>query len=112
MNTFPRLTPLEQEILNHRLDVPDAIADALPEYSNVDVADVADFLLASEVDKARAINEQLMYDVLADAVSGSVYLGASSEESEMKQSTIARAGNSLARKISAYIGRKVEFPAC
>jgi hypothetical protein len=51
-------------------------------------------------------------EVLADCVEGSTYYGASDggDLSPQRMAAIARAGESLARKVSEVVGRRVVFP--
>lgn len=107
-----KLTPLEREILNHRLEVPDAIADAL--------MDNDDYSL-NEEDIENAINKlyrggdaetDIEKLVLWDCVDGSTYGARSDEITHQKQAAIDRAGDSLARKVSAVIGKDVYFRHC
>ena len=105
------LTPLESEILRHRLECPDGIADALE----------MDFNLAHEVCKSLLESgflatlgggaSSVIHAVLADAVEGSTYYGASKHnDSDQKLAAISRAGNSLAAKIGKLVGRELSYP--
>ena len=103
------LTATEREIIVHRLEVPDAIADVLgEEYDPGAVADAIDRLSAgadatSDVERA----------VLAECVAGSTYYAAAvSDEtlSPQKLDAILRVGRALARKVGDYTGQAVRFP--
>lgn len=102
------LSKMQWEILKHRLEVPEAIAEAL---ENVEAEDCAD-----ELERGRlrlAITEygtDLVCQVLEDAVAGSTYYGSASDESPLRQAQILKSGQALAEKVSRYIGRDVEFP--
>ena len=110
-NTLPKLTSLEREILNHRLDVPDALADVFDgTYAREDVQWVAHHLRRGDLNEAVKINPEIALDVLADAVEGSTFLAAASEESHQKQTAIWNAGDSLAQKIGKFLGRNIYFP--
>lgn len=119
------LTGYEARILRHRLDIPDAIVDALtdveegePPYSEADVESVVDALSRSlgeghEIDttEAEAISPEITRDVLVDCVDGSTWVGCM--KGNVSNATIGRAvatGQRLADKIAAYAKRNVEFP--
>jgi hypothetical protein len=108
------LTALEADILCHRLEVPDAISDALNGEETVwhpdDVQAVCDVLLETGLRAACDINESLAHAVLEDAVTGSTYFGAASAESDQKQSAIYAAGGRLAEKIGRLVGRELSYP--
>lgn len=107
------LTPLEQEILQHRLDVPDAICDGLGGHGwhQEDVAAVVELVAAGNWDEACAICKPIACAALKDAVDGSTYYGAAiGNTSEQEMARILRAGNSLARKVAALIGERVIYP--
>jgi len=110
------LTEMEQRILNHRLEVPDAIADAIEAGEDDEVGAVCDKLIAGDLDGANAIDADLTKYVLADAVEGSTYLacadGALSggETTPQKYGAECRVGRSLAKKISAYVGQALRIP--
>lgn len=103
-----KLSPLQWEILKHRLEVPECIAEALdnPEAENC----------AEELERGNlrlAITEygvELVSDVLEDAVSGCTYYGAASDQSPLQRSNILRSLDALAEKVGQYIGREVEYP--
>lgn len=106
-----KLTPLELDILNHRLAVADALAEVLEgDYHKDDVVAVADLLAKGDLAAALRVSKVLVYDVLDDAVAGSTYLGSASSQSPQKQAAIYRAGESLACKVGCYIGRKLVYP--
>lgn len=108
----PKLTKLETEILNHRLEVPDCILDCLEEESDVDLDEAGlaiDKILAGkwdEVDLTPATKA-----VLKDAVEGSMYYGASKDSiSPQMNGRIHRAGRTLAEKIGQLIGEAIYYP--
>ncbi len=107
-NPFPiRLTSLETIILDHRLTVPDALADALEEeFPNAEgnITDIADVLFLRDWAKAISINENIAKAVLADAVNGSTYYALSITEYELN--AIYRAGVSLANKVENFTNIK------
>lgn len=113
-----KLTKTESDILRHRLEIGDCIADALPEYHPEDVMDVAQLLLNrltfDEINTSDAdeIGVNMTKAVLADAVEGSTWIAASISEGVRPQ-TVGRyiaAGESLAKKIGEYVGRELRFP--
>lgn len=106
---MPTFTKLETEIIQHRLGVPECIADALEEYSREDVE-------AECFNLQRGIVEfdltQLLHrDILAECVEGSTFYGAAvGNETPQKLASIERACESLADKVSKALGRKIIFP--
>lgn len=111
-----RLSPLEKDILNHRLEVPDAIADYLTSSDGntftVDgIEDMATRLLTGDYDAAIALNPPLAHAVLQDAVESSTYLGASIDKVSVKEEMrIRNAGASLAGKVGNLIGHDIYYP--
>lgn len=106
------LTKLETEILNHRLEMAEEIAEALDRHFQEDVQDVrtvAALLMAGDFDTCLANAPELTADILQDAVDGSTYLGHANHMSRQAESAARRAGESLAEKVGAFIGRNVEF---
>lgn len=116
------LTPSESDVLNHRLEVPDCLADALAEdYHPEDVEEIAGHLLARDYAAAVAISQKITHAVLADCVNGSTYAAAAysrgytmADKDNSAQAAAwraaVRAGRSLAKKVSALIGEPVAFP--
>lgn len=111
-----RLTPLEKDILNHRLEVPDAIADYLTsgpdtQFAEADISAMCSKLLTGDYDAAIASDKALAHAVLQDAVEGSTYLGASIGNVSIKEEMAIRsAGNSLAGKVGDLIGKDIYYP--
>jgi hypothetical protein len=108
-----KLSPLQAEILSHRLEVPDALADAL-ERSTEQVEAACEELL--RLAKSRTIVwdalNSLSREVLIDAVEGSTYYGASSAGEHPRQlANISKAGDSLADKLAKVSGQPVYFPS-
>ena len=122
-----KLTPTENEILLHRLAVPDALADtltdcaegespALPDVSREYVEQVAAEL--HEAMQARAFIPSVLTPteraILADCVEGSTFFGniedavALGEVSKSKAARQVAAMESLAEKIGRLIGRQVK----
>ncbi len=108
-----KLTKLENEILAHRLEAPDCLAEAIEE-SNVDpdsVETVCAMLLDGEYEDALEFDRKATLEVLADAVEGSTYLGTELGNGRpQKERAILRAGESLADKLSSVVGRKLVYP--
>lgn len=100
------LTLFEREILDHRLEVPDAIADAIER--DFDVVDESCRHL--RYDTIHWVIRPIDRLVLEDAVSGSTYAAAASQGSHQLQSETRRSGPNLAKKISKLIGKDVDFP--
>jgi len=114
------LTELETKILNHRLEVPDAIVDALngEEDENIffpdDIDDICEMLLEGSFLSAQDYSYTITEAVLVDCVDGSTYWGASKTngDSNQKLGAIERAGNSLVKKIRAFTDHEeaIVFP--
>lgn len=113
------LTHLELEILRHRLEIPDAIAEALgPDgddmgYAEDDVHAVVNALHALDWTLATTISEDITRDVLIDCVTGATWVACMI--GEFSEQLIARhgyAGQRLADKISAHyeIEPRLAFP--
>ena len=110
-----KLTKLEQDILNHRLEAPDTMYEALEEYHEDDIYDICQVLLKGDYDKAKQISESLMKAILVECVAGSTYYACGIGEpweTEQHLGMIAKAGQSLAEKIAVYVGydKELEFP--
>jgi hypothetical protein len=111
-----KLTELEREIVRHRLEVPDAIIECLPEYHPADVEAVIDAMYADKFDDAKAISEGIVKAVLFDCVDGSTFGAAaygaysSGEITHQRYIAICVAGSKLARKVSELVGKRVVFP--
>ncbi len=114
-------TQSEIDILDHRLQVPDAIADAL-ESDFPHTGDVQDLVrqLCHYVKIDRAIEAvalpELEKAILADALEGSTFF-ASSEDAlalgEISRGQLLNwhnAANSLEQKISNLLGRNIHIP--
>jgi hypothetical protein len=114
LNRTLKLTATQREILNHRLTVPDAMAEVLAEdHAAEDVELVADLLLAGRLSDAMAHSGAVTHDVLVDAVEGSTVTGCDISEhgrSSLRIQATINAGNALARKIGKFVGREVAFP--
>lgn len=110
-----KLTPLEIEILKHRLEVPDCIAQSL-DADTGDVDKVCKLLLASlatgELDDEQDYNLPLGRDILAECVEASTYCGAMTDESPAKYRAAQRAAESLAKKVGKLIGRELRAMTC
>lgn len=125
-----KLTPLEREILDHRLSIPDCIAEALtdvcegdpePPYSIDEVEHVAKLLgvsrdLQATYESLTAEYGPVVAAVLKDAVEASTYFGAATGEnndgkmSDQKLRSIGHAGCRLATKIGDMIGEVLIYP--
>lgn len=121
-----QFTSLELEILTHRLENADAIADVYrdtaAENGSDDERDAAYWsafnmaeTLLEVVKSGEPISKDDLCDlgkfVLADCVSGSVWVGCMiGVESDQKINSHYRAGSALAEKISRIVGYQVLFP--
>lgn len=118
MNTLRnvlKLTTLEHEILQHRLVIGDCIAGCFLaddcQWTFDEIVDVADLLANGDLDGAVAMNQELAFAVLQDAVEGSTYLGAAiGNVSDHKFAAIERAGESLADKVGRFIEKTIYCP--
>ena len=118
-----RLPDLESEILRHRLEVPDCIADVLiagcyPEpscYTVDEVVDAAEELL-NMLPRLPAVLTDLQCQVLFDCCAGSTFVVCAAAEygtnkmSTGKWSSINRAASSLEKRMSKITGFKCEIP--
>jgi hypothetical protein len=116
-----KLTKLESDILRHRLEVPDAIADALADegYRPDFIWGAAEYILNGitrhGLDLSRELlQEPLCRDILQDCIEGSTYCGSmievgaeSRQVEQAKYRAAVRAMESLAEKIGAAIDRKL-----
>lgn len=118
------LTELEREILNHRLEVGDCIAEVLTAddrdagregvdaqgYHWDDIEAVAHFLHVGRWQHALDINEGIVREVLWEAIDGNTYVGTCEgavEDGQMtRQAFVARerAMDSLTMKVWEWLG--------
>lgn len=112
---FQSLTAGEAEILDHRLEVGDAIAANLTDsedtgdYSREEFEDVAEFLLCRAYTTA-AQHPAVAALVLEESVNGSAWCGTMSQESEQKQAAARRVARSLSAKVSKFLGVECDCP--
>lgn len=100
-----QLTPLEKEILNHRLEVDDCIAEALD--ADRDEVAVACTRLLDDPTPTNRLDKYILWD----AVDGSTYCGNCRDfDSPQKVAAAIKAGRSLAEKVSEAINRPTDFP--
>ena len=107
---------MQKQILDHRLEVPDAIGEAINdereypvEQSEIDW--VCDLLLRGGYEEALHRAPRLTREVLKDAVTGSTYWGCTeSEDDPLLLANVERAGKALAKKVSTELGTEVFFP--
>lgn len=107
------LTRPQWEILKHRLEVPEAIADALADYHPDDVIYVAECLEEGDWDRATCHSPEIRDAVLAEAVNGSTYLAAErgwGSGSGLILANIERSGEALAKKVQVRTGVACVFP--
>jgi len=115
---IPHLTAAETEMLNHRLEMPDCICDALEEsdFDLDDIAAAAEHLLDGDYPAANAYGDAIIAAVLGNAVENSTYLATADgaetcgEITKAKYLGLCRVGRSLAAKVSHAIGRTVRIP--
>jgi len=106
-----KITKLQREMLEHRLEVYDCIAEAL----GVDDVDV--FVACSKLlkelkgDKLPVPESELEKEVLADAVNGSTWIGAMiGERPESQISRHITQGEKLAEMVEEVTGIETECP--
>lgn len=114
-----KLSALQVEILNHRLEVDDAICDAIFEPGasqemHEKVAEICRHLLADDLGAALDVSTALTRLVLDDACVGSVYCAARGEDvsyeryGDLKVANMQRSAEALGRRVSEYLGYEVE----
>lgn len=118
-----RLPDSESEIIQHRLDVPDCIADALvdgcyPEpslHTREEVIDAAEELL-NMLPRLPAVLTDLQNQILFDCCDGSTFVVCAASAygagkiSTGKWSSINRAASSLEKRMSKFLDLKVQIP--
>jgi len=108
------LTKLEKDILNHRLEVPDSIFEALEDYTQEDIDMICELLIKGLYDDAISFNTHATNEILIDCVEGSTYWAAADGGGASYQglNAIIRAGKSLAKKIQIFTMNEtfIEFP--
>ena len=109
-----RLTPLEMEILQHRLDVPCAIAEVLmadwDEFTADGYSEVEDAINAMTIDKETGLVQwetELQQLIIHDCVIDDVYVDAAQDNigveiSQQKFNAIRRAKESLEEKFEVF----------
>lgn len=103
------LTPAEWAAIQHRLETPDALADALEDdYARDDVETVASLLLLGEYESAMAVSETLVEAVMVDAIEGSTY-AASVLNTPLERKALA-ALEHAAEKVGKHYQRRVIAP--
>ena len=96
------LTPKEWDILKHRLEASDCLADVFEEYWDAAEIDAAcSQLLKGDMPG----NVALAHDILADCIEGTTYL--CSDDRPRQYAAACRAFESLVPKIEQYINRKL-----
>ena len=115
--TAIKLTKIEAEILAHRLEVPECISESIAECEELaglkletydDRIDDAcrEILTTVRVGKLPEATPEGMSKlwtyILMDAVEGSTYYGSAKGEGNRRASTVFRAGESLAEKVTQW----------
>lgn len=124
------LTPIELEVLHHRLSASDAIVESMmdtytpegePLYAQADIENIIDHLQNGDLTEARRCSDVITADVLRDCVAGNTIAALAAEAHDNAEITHLRfdkiidAGRSLAKKIQAIDPQDREpasFPAC
>lgn len=101
------LTKLETEIFQHRLEVPDAIAEAI-DTPLVLVEMVCELMIAKNEMALYWLDADTMRDVAVDAIEGSTWLASMSDESSQKIAAHERAYLSLLGKVQQASTRLVD----
>lgn len=111
-----KLTCTEQNILEHRLGVPDAVANVLTDsYDYLDYDDIVDeceFLLI-HLDLWHEVPEdpaELAKLILEDCIINSTWIAAISEASEATIGHHLVVGRKLAERMSKHLGTTLVFP--
>jgi hypothetical protein len=116
-----RLTKLEADILSHRLEISDAIADCLSETFGYDhqIVDERAYELCERLATTQEIPKvecELDADILADALEGSTYAQAAEyacysdgEITPQAFSHVIRAAKSLEAKMRKHTGKDSVF---
>jgi len=104
------VTAKEWECIQHRLEVPDALAEVLDQYDEADVCHIADLLWAGRWDDAVGQDREIAEAVLADAVEGSTYAAAVSQDDGRTYSAACKALIGAWSKVKAFLGRDLERP--
>jgi hypothetical protein len=108
-----KLTKLERNILNHRLEVPESIAEILDDYHPDDIDYVCSLLLDGKYQEAMDFSIGITTDVLVEAVEGSTaYAALIGNVSDYILKKNALAGRSLAKKVQEFLDypELIEFP--
>lgn len=95
-----KLTPLQWDILYHRLQVPDAILESLKDerYNEDDLKEVIGYLADGALERAEHLSTEITSAVLDDLITESTWL------CSMEDNATAR---DLSEKMSNYLGHKV-----
>lgn len=110
-----KFTVLQREILAHRLDVPDAVAEAIDgtgTFADL-IADAckeaAAALWLPNVAKLAALSP-LAKECLIEAVEGSTYLGTLEHGNEYAKLAAGKSLTNAAQKIADVLGRSIQLP--
>lgn len=106
------LTRSEFAAVCHRLDVPDALADALEETHDRSIVEaVAGALRRGDLTLALRVSDAATRDVLIDCIEGTTYAAAATHTFDQTvHARSMRTLNGAARKIGAFVGRAIEVP--
>ena len=113
-------TPLQMEIVKHRLEMPDCIAECLPQYAAEDVELICDLLMPTIRDDALMDTREacqhslsITKNVLRDCVEGSTFHASavSDNQSPERLAAIMRAAVKVAEIIGYWIGEELDYPA-
>jgi len=112
-----KLSRSQWEILDHRLEVPYAIWEAVSAYegavdrSSDRIDEVCSLLLTRRVADAVELDAEATRDVLVDAVDGSTWWPRHYQQlSDLQMANLERAGAALARAVGRATGIECEFP--
>jgi len=110
-----RLTPLQLEILNDRLELDDCLVDVICDDGICqprDVRVVSWTLASGNLYAAMKYSESITNAVLVDAVEGSTYyISGQPGRDALQNYNVARSGEALGRKVAQFVGcERVEFP--
>ena len=100
-----KLSPAQAEIISHRLEVPEALADCIGWYVRPDVEAQANEMCAEvEATSVLKVDTPLRRDIAAECMNGATYWAASKgwgAADDLKLGRITRSLEALQRKFSA-----------
>ena len=108
-----RITKTQSEILRHRLEVPECIAECLSEIHDPETVEsraleICDFV--EDNTSLPPIESEIDRDILENAIEASTFFGSIEYElPPLQVSNMMRSGEALAVKIGKHIGRETDI---